>query len=35
MQTQGVVHRDFKSANILLASNGHIRLSDFGTAYAP
>lgn len=27
-----VVHRDLKPENVLIASDGHIRLSDFGTA---
>eukprot|EP00485_Elphidium_margaritaceum_P004993 CAMPEP_0202691356 /NCGR_PEP_ID=MMETSP1385-20130828/6092_1 /ASSEMBLY_ACC=CAM_ASM_000861 /TAXON_ID=933848 /ORGANISM="Elphidium margaritaceum" /LENGTH=505 /DNA_ID=CAMNT_0049346751 /DNA_START=27 /DNA_END=1541 /DNA_ORIENTATION=- len=32
MHSKGIYHRDIKPENILLHSDGHIRLTDFGTA---
>ena len=32
MHSRGVVYRDLKPANILLAENGHVRISDLGLA---
>ena len=30
---QGIIHRDIKPANLLVAGNGHIKISDFGVSY--
>jgi 3-phosphoinositide dependent protein kinase-1 len=32
LHTVGILHRDLKPENVLIASNGHVKLTDFGTA---
>lgn len=32
MHSEGVIHRDLKPENILVSGDGHIKLTDFGTA---
>ena len=32
LHSKGVVHRDLKPENVLVMANGHLKLTDFGTA---
>jgi 3-phosphoinositide dependent protein kinase-1 len=32
LQSQNIIHRDLKPENILITANGHLKITDFGTA---